>query len=241
MRLTQLTRSFTRSPFVFALLLGTFSLSSCEKMVRDMAAQQSTQEAAEADSSAAVAAAPAAPKEPLFEITYPQNSPYRDLTPPAGETPNPFEKVPAIAEDYQESPNWADKHVDINGFLLQNQKKDYYFVLQQQAANEMLRHELFQHYYQEPDNANVLKTIGFYTDQLVEAKSDDAELIYKSLRALRDHWPQGKIAQVALSTAARVQARPLASSADTTTRNGSYRQIYARELTKMANRLKGEG
>ncbi|WP_156180652.1 hypothetical protein [Rufibacter radiotolerans] len=188
-----------------------------------------------------VQAAAAKPKEPEYEITYPKGSKYQNLTPPAGVTPNPFEEIARISADYAESSNWADKHADIKGVLLQNAQKDYLFVLQQQAANEMLRHELFPHYYQDMSNTSVLKNIGYYTEQLVEAKSEDSELIYKCLRALKGYWDDDRIAQVARVTATRVQARPILSAADTTTRNGSYRQIYARELKKMAQRLSGKG
>lgn len=217
-----------------SLLLGVFTLFSCQEKEPDAATQQTPDVPTEITTTAR-------PQEPLFEISYPENSPYQGLTAPDGELDNPFDKIPAIAEEYKESPNWADKHADINGLLLQNQSKAYYFVLQQQAANEMLRHELFQHYYQDPGNQNVLKAIGTYTEHLQEANSVDSELIYKCLRALRDHWSKERIAQVALSTAARVAAIPVASAADTTTRNGSYRQIYARELKKMGNRMLGEG
>lgn len=227
----------------YSLVLCSLGLFSCEKMLRDQAAQTSVNESAASDSAATPesAAAQAAAKEPVFEITYPENSKYTDLTPPAGVTPNPFEEITRITREQEGNPNWADKHIDIKGVLLQNEKKDYYFVLQQLAANEMLRNELFQHYYQDPGSPEVLSTIAYYTDHLVEAKSEDSELIYKSLRALRDYWPQEKIAKVALLTAERAQAKPIESSADTTTRNGKYRQIYARELKKMAGRVSGEG
>jgi hypothetical protein len=236
--------SFPRgAAFLGAFLLVT-SLSSCEKMLRDMATKEkantdSTAVAVPQQADSAQVAAP--PKEPEYEITYPKGSKYQDLTPPAGVTPNPFEEIARISAAHAESSNWADKHADIKGLLLQSARKDYLFVLQQQAANEMLRHELFPHYYQDMNNTSVLDKIGYYAEQLVEAKSEDSELIYKCLRALKGYWDDDRIAQVARVTATRVQARPILSAADTTTRNGSYRQIYARELKKMAQRLSGKG
>ncbi|MFC6996962.1 hypothetical protein [Rufibacter roseus] len=232
--------SLSRKVVLCSLVLGSTSLFSCEQMLRDKAAQENVNEMGQAES-ATEQAAEAAPKEPLFEITYPKNSKYTDLTPPAGVKPNPFEEIEKIAAEHKDNENWADKHADIKGVLLQNEQKDYYFVLQQLAANEMLRNELFHHYYQDPGNTGMLQAIGFYTDHLVEAKSEDSELIYKSLRALKDYWPQDKIAKVAMATAARVQARPIEASADTASRNGKYRQVYARELQKMANRMNGNG
>ncbi|ALI98648.1 hypothetical protein [Rufibacter tibetensis] len=223
--------------------VGLLGLSSCEQMLRDMATKSSSGQQQRADSTSATASADtlsgtsAKAKEPEFEITYPKGSKYAGLTPPAGAKKNPFEEIPAIIELHKDKANWADKHADIKGVLLQNSQKDYLFVLQQQGANEMLRRELFPHYYQDMNNASVLNTIGFYTEQLLEAKSEDSELMYKCLRALKGHWSEKQIAKAALTTAQRVQARPIASPADTTTRNGSYRQVYARELKKMANRL----
>ncbi|RNI28743.1 hypothetical protein [Rufibacter latericius] len=215
------------------------SLTSCEKILRDKATKATSgqeQATAAADSSATAASAQK-PKEPEYEITYPKESPFKGLTPPKGAKKNPFEEIPRISKAHEGEPNWADKHADIKGVLLQNMRKDYLFVLQQQAANEMLRKELFPHYYQDMGNTRVLLTIAYYTEQLMEAKSEDSELIYKCLRALKGHWSDKQIAQVALATAKRVQARPIVSAADTTTRNGSYRQIYARELRKMAQKL----
>lgn len=236
-----MTYSFSRRALLVLVCFSALSLSSCEKMLRDMASKTSQTQASSADSAAVASASDTAavpqPKEPEFEITYPKGSKYVGLTPPAGMKSNPFEEIPAIAETHKGKANWADKHADIKGVLLQNARKDYLFVLQQQGANEMLRHELFPHYYQDMGNTSVLNTIGFYTEQLMEAKSEDSELIYKCLRALKDYWSEKQIAAVALATAQRVQARPIASAADTTTRNGSYRQVYARELKKMANRL----
>ncbi|WP_205500339.1 hypothetical protein [Rufibacter psychrotolerans] len=211
-------------------------LASCEKGTSTGTEKQESADSTAAASEGAAAGATQA-KEPEYEITYPKGSKYAGLTPPAGAKSNPFEEIPNIIKAHEGEPNWADKHADIKGVLLQNGQEDYLFVLQQQGANEMLRHELFPHYYQDQGNTAVLNTIGYYTEQLVEAKSEDSELIYKCLRALNGHWDSKKIAQVALATAKRVQARPITSATDTTTRNGSYRQIYARELKKMAQRL----
>ncbi|WP_181305128.1 hypothetical protein [Rufibacter sp. XAAS-G3-1] len=223
---------------VWALVIcSVVSLASCEKMGPKTSSDQQQQAA---DSSATTAdTASTKAKEPEYEMTFPQGSKYVGLTPPAGVKKNPFEEIPGIIKLHADKANWADKHADIKGVLLQNMKKDYLFVLQQQGANEMLRHELFPHYYQDMGNANVLNTIGYYTEQLIEAKSEDSELIYKCLRALKGHWSDQQIAQVALATAKRVQARPVVSAADTTSRHGSYRQIYARELKKMAQKLTG--
>ncbi|RNI30130.1 hypothetical protein EFA69_11535 [Rufibacter immobilis] len=220
---------------------SVLGLTSCEKMLRDMASKTSADQKAADTTTVASSPAPEAPKAPEFEITYPKGSKYAGLTPPAGAKANPFEEIPTIIETHKDKANWADKHADIKGVLLQNGRKDYLFVLQQQGANEMLRHELFPHYYQDMGNTAVLNAIGFYTEQLVEAKSEDSELIYKCLRALNGYWEADKIAKVALTTAKRVQARPITSAADTTTRIGSYRQIYARELKKMAQRLSANG
>ncbi|MBC3541099.1 hypothetical protein ACFSC6_06610 [Rufibacter sediminis] len=220
------------------ICISILSLTSCEQMLRDKATKASAGQNQTATGSSADSSAVAAqPKEPEYEITYPQGSKYQGLTAPAGVKENPFEEIPRLTKAHEGEPNWADKHADIKGVLLQNLQKDYLFVLQQQAANEMLRHELFPHYYQDMGNTNVLNTIGYYTEQLVEAKSEDSELIYKCLRALKGHWSDKQIAQVALGTAKRVQARPITSAADTTSRHGSYRQIYARELKKMAQKL----
>ncbi|KAA3440009.1 hypothetical protein [Rufibacter hautae] len=235
--------SFRSRAVLAVACISILSLTSCEKMLRDMATKTTSGEKKQtADSVAAAnaqasAAASARAKEPEYEITYPKGSKYADLTPPKGVKENPFEEIARISEAHAGEANWADKHADIKGVLLQNLQKDYLFVLQQQAANEMLRKELFPHYYQDMGNTRVLLTIAYYTEQLVEAKSEDSELIYKCLRALKGHWPDKQIAQVALGTAKRVQARPILSPADTTTRNGSYRQVYARELRKMAQKL----
>ncbi|WP_207434079.1 hypothetical protein [Sabulibacter ruber] len=234
--------SFPKRAVLALACVSVIGLSSCEKMLRDMATKTNTGQQEQADSAAtasegAAAATATAAKEPEYEITYPKGSKYANLTPPAKAKSNPFEEIPKIIKAHEGEPNWADKHADIKGVLLQNGQEDYLFVLQQQGANEMLRNELFPHYYQDMTNTAVLNTIGYYTEQLLEARSEDSELIYKCLRALKGHWDDKKIAQAALSTAKRVQARPITAASDTTTRNGSYRQIYARELKKMAQRL----
>ncbi|WP_066829345.1 hypothetical protein [Rufibacter ruber] len=234
----KLGKSATYS-ILFCSLLG---LSSCEKILRDMATKETPGQVAQADTAqtATAPAEPARPKEPEFELTFPENSPYKDLAAPKGAKTNPFTEVQRIAEQYEGNPNWADKHADLNGLLLQSKGKDYYPILQQQAANEMLRHELFPHYYQDQNNVRMLNAIGLYTEHLLEAKTEDSELVYKCLRALQGHWPEDRLAAAARVTAERALARPITSAADTTTRNGSYRQIYARELKKMAKKLNGE-
>jgi hypothetical protein len=223
---------------VLALAFFSFlGLSSCDKLSQTLGTNSAQDQAASPDSTAATADTTAAARAPEWVLTYPKGSPYQDLTPPKGMTSNPFEEIPRIIETHKDNPNWADKHADIKGVLLQNMRKDYLFVLQQQGANEMLRHELFSHYYQDMDNVAVLRTIAFYTEQLEEAKSEDSELIYKCLRALKGHWEDRRIAEVALSTAKRVQARPITAASDTTSRIGNYQQVYARELKKMAQKL----
>ncbi|ALI98649.1 hypothetical protein [Rufibacter tibetensis] len=177
-------------------------------------------------------------REPEWSLTFPAGSAYQDLTPPQGVMPNPFQEVQRIAKANEGENNYAGKDTDMRQLLLAHAGKDYLFVLQQQAANEMLRHELFQHYYQDPTQPNVLEVIGFYTEQLVEAKSEDAKLMYMCLRALKEHWPAQKISQVALATAARVQARKIHSAEDTATVTGYHRQVYARELKKLGHKLK---
>ncbi|WP_210463140.1 hypothetical protein [Rufibacter roseolus] len=179
--------------------------------------------------------------ESEYTITFPAGSKYQGLTPPEGITPNPFLEVQRIVNDNGEVRDYAGKDTDMRQLLLAHAGKDYLFVLQQQAANEMLRHELFHHYYSDPTQPNMLEAIGFYTNQLLEAKSEDAKLIYMCLRALKQYWPEEQLAQAALSTATRVQARGKQAAADTTTTNGYHRQVYARELKKMASRLKSPG
>ncbi|KAA3440010.1 hypothetical protein FOA19_04905 [Rufibacter hautae] len=179
--------------------------------------------------------------EPEWTLTFPAGSKYQDLTPPEGVAPNPFLEVRRIVNANGPVRDYAGKDTDMRQLLLAHTGKDYLFVLQQQAANEMLRHELFHHYYTDPTQPNMLEAIGFYTDQLLEAKSEDAKLIYMCLRALKGHWPQEQIAQAALSTATRVQAREKQATADTATAHGYHRQVYARELKKMAGRLKNHG
>ncbi len=173
-------------------------------------------------------------QEPTFEITYPAGSPYQDLAWPDSTQPDPFQQVQQISMYNANNPNWAGKDTDMRLLLEAHQNKPYYAVLQQLAANEMLRNELFHHYYQDPTSEGMLQAIGFYTQQLLEAKSEDAKLIYMCLRALKDYWPQKQIAQAAQITAQRVQAKPVTSGADTATTIGYHRQVYARVLKKMA-------
>ncbi|WP_192822212.1 hypothetical protein [Rufibacter sp. LB8] len=221
-------------------VVAVLGLSSCEKMMRDMATKETQNQTAKnqnEEEAAAAQAAAAKPKEPEYELTFPKGAKYPNLETLAQQNPKALELIPNVAQNYAGATNWADKHADINGILLQNEDKDYYFVLQQQAANELLRKDLFTHYLQDNQNKMVLDMIGQYTDHLLQAKSEDSELMYKCLRALSGHWPKDKIVSAALVTAARAQARPIASAADTTTRNGSYRQIYARELKKMGLKL----
>ncbi|MBC3541100.1 hypothetical protein ACFSC6_06605 [Rufibacter sediminis] len=177
-------------------------------------------------------------REPEGQLTFPAGSKYLGLTPPEGVTPNPFLEVERIARANGHVRDYAGKDTDMRQLLLAHAGKEYLFVLQQQAANEMLRHELFPHYYSDPTQANMLEGISFYTSQLLEAKSEDAKLIYMCLRALKEYWPAQKIAQAALSTSAHVQARKIQSAADTATVSGYHRQVYARELQKMASKLK---
>ncbi|RNI28742.1 hypothetical protein [Rufibacter latericius] len=176
--------------------------------------------------------------EPEWILTFPPESKYQDLTPPAGVTLNPFLEVQRIVKANGRVKDYAGKDTDMRQLLLAHAGKEYLFVLQQQAANEMLRHELFPHFYLDPTQPNMLEGISFYTQQLVEAKSEDAKLMYMCLRALKEYWPERKIAQVALATAGRVQARKLKSAADTASVTGYHRQVYARELKKMAGKLK---
>ncbi|WP_181305127.1 hypothetical protein [Rufibacter sp. XAAS-G3-1] len=175
--------------------------------------------------------------EPEWELTFPAGSIYENLPPPAGLTPNPFLEVQRLVKANGPVRDYAGKDTDMRQLLLAHAGKDYLFVLQQQAANEMLRHELFPHFYMDPTQPNMLEAIGFYTGQLLEAKSEDAKLLYMCLRALKDYWPKEQIAQAALSTAKRVQKRKIQSPGDTATVSGYHRQVYARELKKMAGRL----
>jgi hypothetical protein len=133
--------------------------------------------------------------------------------------------------------DYAGKDTDMRQLLLAHAGRDYLFILQQQAANEMLRRELFHHFYSDPKHPHMLESIGFYTDQLNQARSEDAKLIYMCLKALKDYWPEERLAAVASATAKRVQARAQREANDTTTVNGYHRQVYARELKKMASRL----
>ncbi|AKQ46771.1 hypothetical protein TH63_15910 [Rufibacter radiotolerans] len=174
---------------------------------------------------------------PQWEITYPENSPYQNLTPPPGVTPNPFLAVPRLVRETGPVRDYSGKDTDMRLLLAKYEKEDYYFVIQQQAANEMLRRELFPHYYQDPTQPDMLEAIGFYTQQLVEAGSADAKLVYMGLQALKGHWPKKQIAHLAKATAQQVQTVTASVSNDTTTVAGYYRQIYARELTKLSNRL----
>ncbi|WP_207434078.1 hypothetical protein [Sabulibacter ruber] len=174
---------------------------------------------------------------PDWELTFPEDSKYKDLTPPPGVKPNPFLEVQRIKRQNGSVRDYAGKDTDMRQLLLKHEGKDYLFVLQQQAANEMLRNELFHHYYIDPSEQNMLEGIAFYTEQLEKAKSEDAKLIYMCLRALRDYWPQERIAEVALATASRVQARAQKAATDTTNVKGYHRQVYARELRKMGSRL----
>ncbi|WP_205500341.1 hypothetical protein [Rufibacter psychrotolerans] len=182
-------------------------------------------------------AQPTKPQAPEWELTFPEGSEYQDLTPPKGVAPNPFLEVQRISREHGRTLDYAAKDTDMRQLLLAHQGKDYLFVLQQQAANEMLRQELFRHYYTDPTDHNMLAAIAFYTQQLEEARSEDAKLVYMCLRALKDYWPQERLAKVALSTAARVKARAEKTTVDTTSAPGYYRQIYARELQKMGSRL----
>jgi hypothetical protein len=177
------------------------------------------------------------PSVPQWEITYPENSPYCNLTPPPGITPNPFQEVYRLARETGPVHDYSGKDTDMRLLLAKYEKEDYYFVIQQQAANEMLRRELFPHYYQDPTQPNMLEAIGFYTQQLVEAGSADAKLVYMGLQALKGHWTEKQIAHLAQATARQVQAVTASVAHDTTTLAGYYRQVYARELTKLSNRL----
>jgi hypothetical protein len=174
---------------------------------------------------------------PQWEITYPENSPYKNLTPPPGVMPNPFLEVPRLVRETGPVRDYSGKDTDMRLLLAKYKKEDYFFVIQQQAANEMLRRELFPHYYQDPTQPDMLEAIGFYTQQLVEAGSADAKLVYMGLQALKGHWPKKQIARLAQATARQVQTVTAPISNDTTTVAGYYRQIYARELTKLSNRL----
>ncbi|GGK76468.1 hypothetical protein ACD591_05970 [Rufibacter glacialis] len=195
-----------------------------------------------------IASAPAKPKsapvrpqvvrEPEWPLTFPANSKYQELAPPRGVRPNPFREVQRIAQANGQVSDYAGKDTDMRLLLAAHAGKDYLFVLQQQAANEMLRREIFPHYYADPTHPRMLEALAFYTEQLLEARSEDAKLMYMCLRALKDHWPSSKVAQVALATARRVEARQMRFAQDTTTVTGHYRQVYARELKKMGNRLK---
>ncbi|MGV3539571.1 MAG: hypothetical protein ACO1OQ_07145, partial [Rufibacter sp.] len=170
---------------------------------------------------------------PEWEITFPAGSNYQDLATPAGENSNPFTGVEQIASKYAGSQNWADKERALDAFLAAHQTKDFLFVLQQQVANEMLRRELFHHYYQDPTDPNMLASIAYYTDMLVAAKSEDSKLLYMCLRALKNHWPEKKRAQVAQRMANRIEERFAHSRPDTTNAHAYYQQVYARELKKM--------
>lgn len=98
----------------------------------------------------------------------------------------------------------------------------------------MLRRELFHHYYQDPIDTGMLEGISFYTQQLLEAKSEDTKLIYMSLRALRDYWTRKQIAKAASATAAVVLSQAAPSAADTATTFGYHKLVYARALRKMS-------
>ncbi|WP_066829348.1 hypothetical protein [Rufibacter ruber] len=173
------------------------------------------------------------PVAPEWEITFPEDSPYQRLQTPAGLRYNPFLEVRNISIGFAGNYNWADKERALDALLAQHAGKDYLFVLQQQVANEMLRRELFFHYYQDPTDENMLEGIAFYTELLIEARSEDTKLLYMCLRALQNHWPKEKKARVAGLTLERVAERNKASAPDTTTAPGYYRQVYARELARV--------
>ncbi|GAA4306831.1 hypothetical protein GCM10023183_22330 [Nibribacter koreensis] len=190
----------------------------------------------------AQATAPALPKTPEqelsqdFDVTLPQGFNLARLTVPKGDTENPLKMIERLSMMHVKQDPWTKLDRQFREVLLVHEDEPYHFILQQQAANVMLRNHLFGHYYQDPDNPELLKAIGFYTMQLLEAKSEDAELVYKCLRALKDFWPSEQIAQAALVTAGRTQARPITSAADTTGR-AKYRLTYAKALNKMAENL----
>ncbi|WP_192822213.1 hypothetical protein [Rufibacter sp. LB8] len=175
-------------------------------------------------------------EKPKPMLTIPAGSPYQDLTPPVGQKTDPFLQVENIANG-PSGFNLADKDADMRVLLDQHKGKDYYFILQQQAAQEMLRHGLFQQYYQDPTDKKVLHAIGFYVEQLQEAKSEDSKLIYMGLQALAGYWPKEKIASVAQSTVNRLALNQALANQDTTRAPAYYQMAYARELKKIGNRL----
>ncbi|MFB9861679.1 hypothetical protein [Rufibacter immobilis] len=224
---------------IFLIALGLATLVVQRFFLFPAAENEETTQALRARHLAAAEAYAAVPREPRWELTFPPESNYQNLTPPPGADPNPFEEVQRIIEANGNVRNYAGKDTDMRQLLLAHAGKDYLFVLQQQAANEMLRYELFPHYYADPTQPQMLESIAFYTQQLVEAKSEDAKLLYMCLQALKDYWPKKQIEQVARLTAARVQDRAQKVVPDTATTSGYHRQVYARELKKLAHRLQG--
>jgi len=216
--------------FMISLGLGTVVLQWGFDRQEKIGAERLAAERMEAASMAQVAPPV---QEPLYKLTIPEGSPYQNLAWPHSSQPNPFEQVESIVRQNEGIANYAGKDTDMRILLEAHQGQPYYFILQQQAANEMLRHELFHHYYQDPTSADMLAGIEFYTQQLVEAGSADSKLIYMCLRALRDVWPREKIAEVARQTAERVLAPPALAGADTATTIGYHQVVYARVLQKM--------
>ena len=197
--------------------------------------QEENQTASEAG-----AATPATPLEELnadFEVTVPQGFNLESLNLPQDDAENPLKKIERLSMMHVIQDPWTKLDRQYRELLLIHEDEPYHFILQQQAANVMLRNHLFGHYYQDPSNPQMLEAIGFYTMQLLEAKSEDAELVYKCLRALKDTWPNDQLTQVAMATAARVQARPVTAAADTTKGRAKYRHTYARALKKMVSNL----
>ncbi|QHL88477.1 hypothetical protein GU926_13975 [Nibribacter ruber] len=211
------------------VLVGGLALASCTPQTKEDEAVTTTAEAPAAQPSNGIDDAP-------FAITVPQGFDVKSLNLPEDDTKNPLKQVERLSMAHVVQDPWTKLDRQYRELLLVQEDEPYHFILQQQAANVMLRNHLFGHYYQDPNNPQLQEAIGFYTRQLLQAKSEDAELVYKCLRALKDSWPNEQIKQVAMATAARVQARPITSVADTTGR-AKYKLTYGKALTKMAEKL----
>ncbi|AMM51158.1 hypothetical protein TH61_08170 [Rufibacter sp. DG15C] len=223
-----------RSLYVIAISLG-LGFASCKPEPKEEIQTEATTQTE-------TASAPSTPEDETgleadFDITFPEGFNLASLSLPEGDTKDPLKQVERLSMMHVMQDPWTKLDRQYRELLLVHEDEPYLFILQQQAANVMLRNHLFGHYYQDPSNPQLLEAIGFYTKQLLEAKSEDAELVYKCLRALKDTWPDDQLTQVAMATANRVQARPVTSSADTTQGRGKYRHTYARALKKMVTNL----